>query len=95
MSTKVKIIMPTDEEDAAITAAALSDPDAQPLTDEELAQFRRGRGRPAQAVTKIPTTLRIDPEVLQAFKATGVGWQTRMNQVLYEWADAHGLLKSR
>ena len=28
------------EEDAAITAAALSDPDAQPLTDEELAQFR-------------------------------------------------------
>ena len=28
------------EEDAEITAAALSDPDAQPLTDEELAQFR-------------------------------------------------------
>jgi len=29
----------TDEEDAAITAAALSDPDNPPLTDEELAQF--------------------------------------------------------
>jgi uncharacterized protein (DUF4415 family) len=30
----------TEEEDAAITAAALSDPDAQPLTDAELDQFR-------------------------------------------------------
>ena len=34
------VIRPTPEEDAEITAAALSDPDAQPLTDEELAQFR-------------------------------------------------------
>jgi uncharacterized protein (DUF4415 family) len=34
------VIMPTDEEDAEITAAALSDPDAQPLTDEELARMR-------------------------------------------------------
>jgi|GEM_PF-1199135 len=30
-----KLIEPTDEEDAAITAAAMSDPDARPLTDEE------------------------------------------------------------
>jgi uncharacterized protein (DUF4415 family) len=28
--------MPTEEEDATITAAALSDPDAQPLTDAQL-----------------------------------------------------------
>jgi hypothetical protein len=34
-----KIYMPTPEEDAEITAAALSDPDAQPLTDEELASM--------------------------------------------------------
>ena len=30
------IILPTQEEDAAITAAALSDPDAHPLTDMQL-----------------------------------------------------------
>ncbi|MGQ0564182.1 MAG: BrnA antitoxin family protein [Gemmobacter sp.] len=36
----VTVIWPTPEEDAAITAAALSDPDAQPLTDEELAGMR-------------------------------------------------------
>ena len=32
------VLLPTPDEDAAITAAALSDPDAQPLTAEELAQ---------------------------------------------------------
>jgi len=37
------IIIPSDEEDAVITAAALADPDAQPLTDEELAQFKPAR----------------------------------------------------
>lgn len=30
----------TDEEDAAITAAAMADPDCHILTDEELAQFK-------------------------------------------------------
>jgi len=30
----------SDEEDAAITAAALSDPDAQPMTDEDFARLR-------------------------------------------------------
>lgn len=41
-----KLIRPTDAEDAQITAAALTDPDNLPLTDEELQQFRRTRGRP-------------------------------------------------
>jgi len=38
-----RLRMPTDEEDAEITAAALTDPDNPPLTDEELAQFRPAR----------------------------------------------------
>lgn len=46
MKAKRKIIYPTPEEDAAITAAALSDPDALPMTDEQLAQLRPLRGRP-------------------------------------------------
>jgi hypothetical protein len=37
-----KIRMPTPEEDAAITAAAESDPDNPPLTDADLARMRRG-----------------------------------------------------
>ncbi|MGZ8921690.1 MAG: BrnA antitoxin family protein [Limisphaerales bacterium] len=96
MSPKAKFVMNSPEEDAAIIAAALSDPDAAPLTGEQLAEFqpaRRSRGRPFSPVTKIPTNLRLDPQVLDAFKATGPGWQTRINDVLREWADAHGMLE--
>ncbi len=39
--------LPSPEEDAQITAAALTDPDNLPLTDEELQQFQRTRGRPS------------------------------------------------
>lgn len=42
----------------------------------------RRRGRPlgsVQAVTKKSTTIRFDADVLEALKATGPGWQTRVN----------------
>lgn len=88
-------ILPTPEEDAAIAAAALDDPDARPYTDEEWAQVtpKRGRGRPPQSVTKAPISIRLDVRVLDAFKATGEGWQTRMNDALVDWADQHGMLE--
>ncbi|WP_439953178.1 BrnA antitoxin family protein [Escherichia coli] len=31
-------------------------------------------------------SLRLDPDVIETFKATGPGWQTRMNEVLVEAA---------
>lgn len=87
-------ILPTAEEDAAITAAALGDPDAQPLTDVQLAQFKPARrtGRPPQEVTKVPTSIRLDARVVNAFKATGDGWQTRINDALIEYAQQHDML---
>lgn len=91
-----QIVMPTAGEDADITAAARLDEDNQPLTDEELAQFkpaRRGRGRPAKDVTKVQVTLRIDAAVLDSFKAMGEGWQTRMNAALREYAESNNLSK--
>lgn len=45
----------------------------------------RRRGRPAgsvAAVTKEPVKLRLDPDVLAALRATGDGWQTRINAML-------------
>lgn len=84
-------IMLSAEEDAAITAAALSDPDALPVTDEEweaAKPFLRV-GRLKSLHRKLSTTIRLDPDVLLAFKATGPGWQTRMNDVLKEWLAAH------
>ena len=45
----------------------------------------RARGRPAgsvQATTKQAVKLRLDADVLEALRATGEGWQTRINDML-------------
>ena len=39
-------------------------------------------GRPVQAVHKAPVTLRLDAEVLAAWRSSGKGWQTRAAQAL-------------
>jgi uncharacterized protein (DUF4415 family) len=43
---------------------------------------RRGRGRPAKADKKVNQTLRLDVDVLDAYRNNGPGWQTLMNRVL-------------
>ena len=40
------------------------------------------RGRPKAVVTKAPVKLRLDADVLLALRATGDGWQTRINDTL-------------
>ena len=46
--------------------------------------IRRGRGRPAKVDKKVNQTLRLDADVLDAYRQQGRGWQTRINQVLRE-----------
>lgn len=82
-------ILPTPAEDAAITAAALADPDAAPFTDEEWKKAKPRRGRPLGSGTKTQVTLRLDVEVLEKFKASGDGWQTRINEALKSWVRTH------
>ena len=80
----------------AVTKNILIDPeDAPELTDNwfEKADLMQGtklvrRGRPA-GQTKASQTVRFDLDVLAAFKATGKGWQTRMNEALREWLKDH------
>jgi len=75
--------------------------DAAPiLTDEQIKRLRPAseyfaelgipmpvpRGRPKAERTKVPVTMRLDPDVLAHYKATGPGWQTRMGEVLAEAA---------
>lgn len=88
---KLGTIIPTSEEDAAITAAAISDPDALPYTDEEWEAVKPliRRGRPPVETPKIHTGLRLDADVLAAFKAGGRGWQTRINEALRDWLKTH------
>jgi uncharacterized protein (DUF4415 family) len=40
-------------------------------------------------VSKEPVKLRLDPDVLAALRATGDGWQTRINNALRDWLKAH------
>jgi uncharacterized protein (DUF4415 family) len=97
MGTKFKHVKPlTDEEEEKIQRQIADDPDAPEMTDEQIAQakpfaevfpdlaesIRRTRGRPPLPQTKKPITIRLDPEVIAKFKATGPGWQGRMNEVL-------------
>ncbi|MCF8156653.1 MAG: BrnA antitoxin family protein [Rhodoferax sp.] len=76
-----KILLNTPEEDAQITAAAMSDPDAQPLTDEEWALVLPTvrRGRPPSEVKRPMVSMRLDPDLVAHLRASGKGWQTKLN----------------
>jgi len=86
----------TDED---IRRAIAEDPDAAPeLTEEMMAQarpaeevfpelvaaYRAGRG-PQKKPTKVPVSIRLDPEVVDYFRAGGEGWQSRINEALVEY----------
>jgi uncharacterized protein (DUF4415 family) len=89
---KISLKMPTLEEDQLITAAAESDPDARPLTDEQMSAMvpiRMVRGRPKLANKKQLVSIRYSSEVIDYFKASGAGWQARMDSVLKDYVEAH------
>ena len=53
-------------------------------------EIGRVRVRGAQkAEVKVQTTMRLDTDILAAFKANGRGWQTRMNDALRDWLKHH------
>ena len=60
-------------------------------THTKLAKLQRKPGErgPQKTPTKVSTTIRLSPEVMNAFKATGAGWQTRIDAVLKDWLKTH------
>jgi uncharacterized protein (DUF4415 family) len=95
--TKFKHLKPlTDEEEAQIQKQIAKDPDAPELTDEQLSQGRpfaeafpdlaasikRSRGRPRVENAKEAVTLRLDPQTVARFKASGDDWRTKMAEAL-------------
>lgn len=88
----LNIVMPTALEDKAITAAARSDPDAQPLTQKQLKSMvpiQALRGRPKSEHKKLLVSVRYSQEVVEYFKSTGEGWQSRMDGVLRQYVVRH------
>ena len=91
----------SDEREALIQASIANDPDNPEITEAEFAEMRPAsemlppalyaklvsRGRPKAEVTKVPVKLRLDPVIVDSFKSTGKGWQTRMNDVLHLFAS--------
>jgi uncharacterized protein (DUF4415 family) len=67
-------------------------PAADVLPPELLAVLPKrkpGQRGPQKTPLKVPTTIRFDAEVLEALKATGKGWQTRVNAMVREWLETH------
>ena len=55
----------------------------------------RRKGRPVGTVkadNKVQTAIRFDKDVLAALKATGAGWQTRVNDTMRDWLWARSVV---
>jgi uncharacterized protein (DUF4415 family) len=92
MSKRTSIVMPSVAEDKIITAAAKRDPNAQPLTSNQLkamVPLKTLRGRPKSEKTKQLLSIRYSREVVEYFKSTGDGWQSRMDEVLLKYVAQH------
>ena len=64
---------------------------ARTHTPADIATYK-ARGRPVGSTkedTKQAVTVRYSPDVLAAFRATGAGWQARMNDALKDWLQTH------
>lgn len=85
----------TDAEEARIQKMIASDPNNPEWTDEDFAKARpfteafpalaekmRQVGRPRSDNPKVAVSIRLDQDVVEAFKKGGPGWQSRMNATL-------------
>lgn len=94
-----KIRRNTPEEEAAIQRGIEADEDAAELTTEEIKRMRpfselvaqKRMGRPPKEDPKVQLSIRYDADIVAQFRATGEGWQTRMNDALRTYLTEHPL----
>ena len=89
--SKRKPLIDTDGEVRELTAADLRafKPASEVLPPElQKTLGMRLRG-PQKAPTKVSTTIRLSSDVVLAFRATGDGWQTRVDAALKDWLKTH------
>jgi uncharacterized protein (DUF4415 family) len=97
--SKTKLRRNTPEEEAAINRGIAADPDTAALSTEDMKALRpfpevmaeRRMGRPPKEHRKEQVSVRYDADVIAAFRATGEGWQTRMNNALRTYLSEHPL----
>ncbi len=93
---EAKFLIPTPEEDAAIDRGIAEDPDTWEWSEEDfkrarpvsgvfpdLAAYSLSRKRGAQKrPRKVLVSLRLEREVVDRLRASGPGWQSRVNDML-------------
>ena len=85
-----QVHLPDDAEEQAINAGIALDADTLEISDAQFAEMRPVKlGRPFAQQTKERITIRLSADVLAAFRATGTGWQTRVDAALKEWLATH------
>jgi uncharacterized protein (DUF4415 family) len=91
------------QRDAATDAPIGYDPDTDLYDPNDLEQVKiffssakvvRKPGRPKAEITKIPTAIRLSADVVEYFKSTGTGWQSRIDTALREWMAGHPLKRA-
>ena len=90
MNKKIK----KDTEDFEWTAAELKASkkiNSLPKSLQQKLALRKTRGAQT-APTKISTTIRLSSEVVESFRATGAGWQTKIDLALKQWLEEHTLV---
>ena len=86
---KSKVLVDARGEVREITSADLKG--FHPAREALPASLRKKVGvrGPQKAPTKERITIRLTPEVVQRFRATGDGWQTRVDAALQDWLKSH------
>ena len=91
------------QRDAATDAPITYDPDTDLYDPNDPAQVQnffaatkvvRKPGRPKAETTKIPTAIRLSSDVVEYFKSTGAGWQSRIDAALRDWMSGHPLKRA-
>jgi len=104
---KHKLIYPTPEENERINAGIAADPDTWELTRKDFERmrpsseihpeiveaYRRSRGK-QKAPTKVATSIRLSANVLEAYKQSGPGWQSRIDEDLQDIVAKRKLKKT-
>ncbi len=91
--SKSKPLIDAEGEVRALTAADMKR--LRPITEvlpKSLLAKLKSRG-PQREPTKERISVRLSPEVVQPFRATGDGWQTRVDAALKDWLKSHRLAK--
>lgn len=81
----------TDAELARMRPAREVLPEIMGRKNAEALMKRRGRPALAADEKKVPLNMRADPDVVEALRASGEGWQTRINELLRNYVKAQAV----